>query len=554
MSRQNRRQFLKATGTALAGAAVASAPGAAASGESKRFLIDLREVDRSAVPADVEIVHDIGEIDVLAARGDPDAVPGEASTALDVSVYRHGVDADSLRDPNDGAGPDDGDDEDERGGPAKEHGPATESPGELDGGPPTYNELQWDKRAQHLADLTEVEGVGPDDDQSDVPLPGTVHSVTRGEGARVAVLDSGIYADHPDLRGVVNESLSRNFTTDQYDWRPNGAGTHGTHVAGIVAGTDSNDGDRGGILGSAPASELLSLRVFSGVEGKSGDVLAALVYAAGAGCDAANLSLGYPKPYVYPEKYPELLKIAELYERAVSHARSRGTVVVNSTGNGSLDMSPESVLSLPTEVPGVFGVSATGPVGFLWDDDPPNEEFALLPGKLSEPTDQPARYTNYGHGTDVSAAGGNYDPAAVDGDEEWYYDLVISTVFETAADGTVTPSYGWKAGTSMAAPQVAGAVALVRSLQADASVDEVESLVRETAVDGDGTEAYHGSGHLSLPRLVFAAWAGSTDGGFGNGSDGEDGRGSEGGDGWGGEDGGDWGSDDGGENESETGG
>ncbi|MFC6726620.1 S8 family serine peptidase, partial [Halobium palmae] len=229
---------------------------------------------------------------------------------------------------------------------------------------------------------------------------------------------------------------------------------------------------RGGVLGTAPETDLVALRVFSGEEGASGDTLAALVYAAKVGCDAANLSLGYPLPYVYPDEYPELLEIAEMYDRAVEYAREREMVVVNSAGNDALDMSPENVLSLPTEVPGVFGVSATGPVGFLWDDEPPIEEFALHPRKLREEPSQPAVYTNYGHGVDVSAAGGNYDPEALaeaeDGDDdnpEWYYDLVFSTVFETAEDGAKSADYGWKAGTSMAAPQVTGAVALVRSLR-----------------------------------------------------------------------------------------
>jgi len=57
----------------------------------------------------------------------------------------------------------------------------------------------------------------------------------------------------------------------------------------------------------------------------------------------------------------------------------------------------------------------------------------------------------------------------------------------------------------MSAPQVTGTYALVRSLQPDASPQEVEELIKETAQDAPGGELYHGSGHLDLRRLVWEA-------------------------------------------------
>lgn len=473
----DRRSLLKGIG--VAGVATAfSGVASAESGESPvtdRFLIDLREVDRSDVPDEVEIVHDISEIDLLAARGDPEVVPGVDSTTPDVSVYQ-----------------------DDAGSVPENAGPAVEVDKEPDGsGTPAWddglsnNDLQWDKRAQRLGDLSDR----PDNRR-------TIHDTTTGEGARVAVIDSGVSDAHPDLEDVVNEDLSENFTTDDYDFRPNGAGDHGTHVAGTVAATNAN-GD--GVLGTAPDAEVVSLRVFSGVEGATGDVIAAIVAAANRGCDAANLSLGYPVPFVDPEEYPFLLAVKEAYERVTAYAREQGMLVVNSAGNDGLDMDGEGILSLPTEAEGVFGVSATGPIGFLWDDRNQREDLALK--KLTDPTSSPAFYTNYGGAVDVSAAGGDADlEAAAEGADGWFYDLVLSTVVSTNEDGDVEAGYGWKAGTSMAAPQVSGAVALVRSLRPDASVDEVESLIRKTASDGEpGGEAYHGAGHLDLRRLVKEA-------------------------------------------------
>ena len=105
----------------------------------------------------------------------------------------------------------------------------------------------------------------------------------------------------------------------------------------------------------------------------------------------------------------------------------------------------------------------------------------------------------------MSAAGGNADLSAIGSGVSWFNDLVYSTINTTNEDGDVVPGYGWKAGTSMAAPQVAGAVALVRSLRPDASVDEVESLIQKTASMPEEGEIYHGAGHLDLESLVREA-------------------------------------------------
>ncbi|WP_224270027.1 S8 family peptidase [Haloprofundus salinisoli] len=475
MTQHNRRSFLKFTGTALGGLALGAGTAAGATGADERFLVDLREVSRAELSADVEIIHDLSEVDLLVARGDAAAVGGATATIPDLTVYQA------------------------NGGVAAEaDGPTAsgESASHNHDGPATNTELQWDKRVQNVGDLTDSPGGGE-----------FIHDTTKGAGSRVAVVDSGVYDAHPDLADVVNPELSANFTTDGLDFRPNGAGSHGTHVAGTIAATNSNDGPAGGVLGTAPETELLSLRVFSGVAGATGDTLAALVYAANQGCDAANISLGYPYPYVDPEQFPELLAIQEAYRRVAEYARSKEMVIVNSAGNDGLDMDAEGILSLPTEVEGIFGVSATGPIGYGWGDKhDDNEEKWLLGNRVEEETTDPAFYTNYGSAVDVSAAGGDADLDALNGGVEGAErDLVFSTVNLVAEDGSVVAGYGWKAGTSMAAPQVSGAVALVRSLRPDASAEEVEALIRETASSVDGDQTYHGAGHLDLKRLVKAA-------------------------------------------------
>ncbi|MFC4359806.1 S8 family serine peptidase [Halobium salinum] len=480
MVRHNRRAFLKLTGVTI-GAAALGAGNVTAEPSDSRFFINLRDVDRSEVPDDIEIIHDLSEADVLVARGDQNRVNG--TTVPDVTINRA----------DEGAG-----------AVVSRDGPSADgnSNSHNHDGAPSNSEYQWDKRVQNLNnDLTDKPGGGR-----------SIHDTTTGGGTRIAVVDSGVYAEHPDLVDVVNTELSENVSEDPYDFRPNGAGSHGTHVAGTIAATNSNDGPDGGVLGTAPDTEIVSYRMFSGMEGKQGDGYAAWMKAADIGCDAINYSVGFPFPFVFPEELPILEEYLAIAEQVAAYVRSKGTVIVNSAGNDGLDMGatdPErgEILSLPTEAKGVFGVSATGPIGVGWGDKhSDNEEKWLTGNRLEDPTDSPAFYTNYGKGVDVSAAGGDADLDALNGGVEGAAnDLVYSTINTTDDDGNVVAGYGWKAGTSMAAPQVSGAVALVRSLRPDASVEEVESLIQETAADAPGGETYHGAGHLDLKALVKAA-------------------------------------------------
>jgi subtilisin family serine protease len=485
MRQHSRRRFLKGAGVALGGLALGTGNVSATSAD-ERFFVNLTKVDRSDIPDDIEIIHDLSQADILVARGESSRVGGADATVPDLKI----------------------DLSDDRAGAVVETDGAQASDNSAShnhDGAPTNTEYQWDKREQELAgELTDKPGGGK-----------FVHDTTTGEGTRVAVVDTGVYDGHPDLEDVVNEELSENVTNDPYDWRPNGAGSHGTHVAGTIAATNSNDGPGGGVLGTAPDTEIVSYRMFSGLEGYQGDGYAAWVKAADAGCDAVNYSVGFPFPYVFPEEYPFLEQEKAIAELAAAYAREQGTVIVNSAGNGSLDMDktyPDrgQVLSLPTEAEGVFGVSATGPIGYGWGGKHSDNEAKWLTGnRLEEPTTEPAFYTNYGSAVDVSAAGGN---AALDEIGNWggdaYNDLVYSTINQVTEDGDVVPGYGWKAGTSMAAPQVTGAVALVRSMMPDASVEEVESLIQETASMPEEGETYHGAGHLDLESLVKAAGKG----------------------------------------------
>lgn len=136
---------------------------------------------------------------------------------------------------------------------------------------------------------------------------------SRGAGVRVAVLDTGIDAAHPDLAGAVDDA--RDFTGSRHG--PADANGHGTHCAGVI-GARRNDG---GVIGVAPDCRLLVGRVLDA--GGSGDgawIAAGIDWACAAGAEVVSMSLGSPAPDE---------RIGAAIERAVA----LGRFVVCAAGN-----------------------------------------------------------------------------------------------------------------------------------------------------------------------------------------------------------------------------
>jgi thermitase len=161
-------------------------------------------------------------------------------------------------------------------------------------------------------------------------------SITVGDSrVRVAIVDTGIDARHPDLRGrvlpgrdVVNGD--DDATDDNF---------HGTHCAGIVAAGREN----GGMVGVAPAVSLLPVKVLDAKgSGTLSQVAAGIVWAADQRPAVISLSLGTDQP-------------SQLLADAVRHAQARGALVVAGTGNRGHDKP-----FYPAVLPGVLAVGATG--------------------------------------------------------------------------------------------------------------------------------------------------------------------------------------------------
>lgn len=179
---------------------------------------------------------------------------------------------------------------------------------------PAFFENQWDKQVTQAVEA---------------------HEHATGDGASIAILDTGIDPDHPDIVDNLNVADSEWFSSldpvlDPDPWDYQG---HGTNVAGIAAASGAV-----GVIGTAPDAELLSLKVFFStldeedeviLSTTTGDILEAIDQAATLGVDAANMSLGTdPIP---PQANADQIKV--IYQRVIQHAVAQGTVVVASAGN-----------------------------------------------------------------------------------------------------------------------------------------------------------------------------------------------------------------------------
>jgi subtilisin family serine protease len=316
-----------------------------------------------------------------------------------------------------------------------------------------------------------------------------------GQGTKIFILDSGIDAEHPDLAPNLNTELSISFIEgEDFSVEDGEYFNHGSHVAGIAAAASNGFG----IVGVAPDAEIVAVKVLSEYTGSGpfSAINAGIVYAAINGADVINMSLGatFNKngkilteegwikiPAVY------IQNIIQAQKRAISFAIKNGSVVVTSAGNDAINADGNgSMMILPADFENVITVSATAPN--YWYGD-------LMQG-IPTNFDVPASYTQYGKSLiDIAAPGGDFDYAS-DENLNWQLDMILS-----AGSGGLW----FGAGTSMAAPHVAGVAALIIAANdGDISPDEVRKQILKTAdkIDTNGKSSYFGKGRVNAYRAV----------------------------------------------------
>ncbi len=275
---------------------------------------------------------------------------------------------------------------------------------------------------------------------------------------RVAVIDSGVDFNHPDLAGRLLPG--KNYIVEGA--APNDDNGHGTHVAGIIAAATNNGI---GIAGSAPNVLIDPLKVLNSSGGGSGlDLRYALCDAARRGDRIINMSLQIP-----PSSMPPGTSLYTLIYEAIQFADARGVLLVAAGGN-------YGQVYYPALFDEVMAVSALTIDNVL------------------------ASYSARGPQIEIAAPGGSFTERVL---STWSADA--NALRLCPSDLRVQSGGAWycaESGTSMAAPYVAGAAAVALNLRPSLSAGQVRSLLKTTAQDVGLLPSEQGAGLLDAERLV----------------------------------------------------
>jgi len=160
-------------------------------------------------------------------------------------------------------------------------------------------------------------------------------AVTRGGGVMVAVVDTGVDTSQPDLVGVVQGNAPPDQSRD----------SHGTAIAGLIAGRGPADDPGQHVVGLAPQAQLVDIQVVAQPDAATAAEIAGGIHqAALSGARVINVSLGVPRDE------------GHVISKAVAFARGRDCLVVASAGGGS-------ALQYPAASPGVLAVGGTTQAG-----------------------------------------------------------------------------------------------------------------------------------------------------------------------------------------------
>lgn len=309
--------------------------------------------------------------------------------------------------------------------------------------------------------------------------------ITQGEGVVVGVIDTG-YRPHADLNAnilpgydmisdttVAQDGNGRDSdASDPGDWSPAGAcgagqparnsSWHGTHVAGTIAAVTNNGS---GVAGVAYKAKVVPIRVLGRCGGYTSDIADGIIWGAGGNVSGVpsnpnpaqvlNLSLGGGG------------SCDNTTQNAINTARSLGTTVVVAAGNSNANAANYS----PASCSGVVTVASTNRAGSR------------------------AYYSNYGSVVDVAAPGGETSTNS---------NGVLSTL-NSGTQGPGSDNYAFYQGTSMAAPHVAGAAALLYAVDSGITPTEVETFLKNTARSFPGSCSQCGTGIVDATAAVNAA-------------------------------------------------
>ncbi|HYI43913.1 MAG TPA: S8 family serine peptidase [Actinomycetota bacterium] len=312
-------------------------------------------------------------------------------------------------------------------------------------------------------------------------------TTAQGDGALVAIVDSGVDLTHPDLQANLVSYTDADMVEPLGKCLPgakkarctqDGAqdeSGHGTHVAGIVAAV-ANNGI--GVAGVAPTAKLLPVRVLDeNEEGTIKQIAAGIEYASDRGAKVINLSLGFDP--VDDATGRELGVFAPI-AKAIEEAWAGGAVIVVAAGNDTLP-----ICTSPASYPEVVCVGATDQldlISYFSNFDAAHPNYLVAPG-------------GWGQG-DLSLGYNSPTSIACSGE-------IFSTYLRTK-EKWCSPEAGYEgiSGTSMSAPIVSGVAALLAGR--GVSNEDIVDCLKASADDlgSPGRDPFYGYGRVNAASAV----------------------------------------------------
>ncbi|AMW08195.1 hypothetical protein A4E84_00765 [Streptomyces qaidamensis] len=272
-----------------------------------------------------------------------------------------------------------------------------------------------------------------------------------GKGVKVAVLDTGIDATHPDLKGKILKAkdFSGSGSTDDRQG-------HGTHVASTIVGSGAKSG--GKYKGVAPGAELLAGKVLDDTGfGDNSDIIAGMQWAVAQGAEVVNMSLG-------EDDTPDV----DPLEKAVDDlSASSGTLFVIAAGNSGPS---DTTVASPGSAAAALAVAAVDRHDKIasWSSRGPTADGRLKP--------------------DVAAPGA---------------DIIAAKAAHGNEGNDEAPGYVSMSGTSMATPHTAGAAAILAQEHPGWSGERLKAALTASARTLSGVTPYDvGVGRVDLPRAI----------------------------------------------------
>lgn len=296
----------------------------------------------------------------------------------------------------------------------------------------------------------------------------TIYENIQGEDVTIAIVDTGVYYNHPHLSPNIKTSIDfhgdsannedddqNGFVDDYIGWDfynhdpyPLDDHGHGTHVAGLAAGT---------LGGIAPKAKILPIKVLSASgSGDLGTIAAGILYAVENGADVINLSLGGPASSQLSKELEEMIHVVAL-------AKANNVMIVAAAGNGGSDGIGDCNDENPTYPASI-------------------ESSNIISVAAVDDFDELTSYSNFGgNSVSVAAPGGTQ-----------MHGLLSTGIAYCGEDcGPDDSQYFNSAGTSMATPIVAGLVALIKSANKALDNNEIKDAIMK-----------HGTHHDSLKGVI----------------------------------------------------